>query len=55
MPPAQLMPGAVLSILTVTAPLGSMEPFGPAEAVIVNVSMAKVAAIVWFAVTLVNV
>ena len=32
-----------------------IEPFEPAEAVIVNVSMAKVTAIVWFAVTFVNV
>ena len=37
--------------LTVTVPLGLMEPLAPALAVTVKVSMAKVAAIVWLAVT----
>ena len=44
--------------LTVTAPLGVMLPFAPADAVIVywtGALIAKLAAMVWFAVTLVNV
>ena len=40
---------------TVTAPLGAIEPLAPAVAVIVYVLIAKLAAIVWLAVTLVNV
>ena len=40
---------------TDTAPLGEMAPFAPADAVIVSMSIAKLAAIVWLAVTLVNV
>src|SRR5262249_7395394 len=41
---------------TTTAPLGAIEPFAPALAVIVNVELpAKLAVIVCFAVTLVNV
>ena len=41
--------------VTLTAPDGVMLPFAPAEAVIVYVSMANDAAIVWFAVTFENV
>ena len=37
--------------LTVAAPLGLMEPFAPAVADTVKVSTAKVAAMVWLAVT----
>ena len=40
--------------LTVTGPLGVIEPFGPAEAVIVSRFTAKLAAIVWFTVTFVK-
>ena len=40
---------------TLTAPEGEMLPLAPAEAVIVYVLIAKLAEIVWFAVTFVNV
>ncbi|MBK8743081.1 MAG: hypothetical protein IPM02_28070 [Betaproteobacteria bacterium] len=45
-------------LVTATLPEGEIEPFAPAEAVIVNVVggiTENVAAIVWFAVTLVKV
>ena len=41
--------------LTATAPEGDMEPPVPADALIVYVFTAKLADIVWFAVTLLNV
>jgi hypothetical protein len=41
--------------LTATAPEGDMEPPVPADALIVKVLRAKLATIVWFAVTLENV
>ena len=40
---------------TATAPLGVIEPPVPAEAVIVKLLSAKLATMVWLAVTLVNV
>src|SRR5262249_57845393 len=40
--------------LTPTDPLGLIVPFAPADAVIVNVLIAKLAAIVWFACTFVK-
>jgi hypothetical protein len=41
--------------LTTTDPLGDIEPFVPELAVMVKVLIAKLAAMVWFAVTLVKV
>ena len=41
--------------LTVAGPLGDMVPLAPAEAVMVWVVMAKVAAMVWSSVTVWNV
>ena len=40
--------------LTTTAPAGVIEPLAPALAVIVNVLIAKLAAIVWLASTFVK-
>ena len=47
--------GLIVPSFTVTAPDGVMLPFVPADAVIVCCVIANEAAIVWFAVTFVNV
>jgi len=41
--------------LTLTLPFGEIDPFGPADALIVYEFSEKLAAIVWFAVTPTNV
>ena len=47
--------GLVRPVFTLTLPLGEMLPLAPAVAAMVWVSMAKLAAMVWLAVTLVKV